>query len=109
MTGTRPPPPERFLRSIKAECLDNLILFGEKSLRHVLREYVAHYHAERNPQGIENVISFPDERLSSTGQEITKSERLGGLLQLLPPRSCLNKTGDPLPRPFPWADSVSGR
>ncbi|MDA1055196.1 MAG: integrase core domain-containing protein, partial [Planctomycetota bacterium] len=71
---------ERFVRSIKTECLDDLILFGEKSLRHVVGEYIAHYHAERNHQGIENVIPFPDERLSSSGKKITKSERLGGLL-----------------------------
>ena len=71
---------ERFVRSIKSECLDQMILFGEKSLRYVLSEYIAHYHAERNHQGIENVIPFPDERLSSTGREITKAERLGGLL-----------------------------
>ena len=71
---------ERFVRTIKTECLDQMILFGEKSLRHVLSEYVAHYHAERNHQGIENVIPFPDERLSSKGKKITKSERLGGLL-----------------------------
>ena len=57
-----------------------LILFGEKSLRHVVNEYIAHYHAERNHQGIGNVIPFPDERLSSTGQEIKKSERIGDLL-----------------------------
>ncbi len=34
---------ERFVRSIKDECLDQMILFGEKSLRYVLSEYVAHY------------------------------------------------------------------
>jgi hypothetical protein len=68
------------VKTIKTECLDHLILFGEKSLRHVVKEYLAHYHAERNHQGIENVIPFPDKRLSATGQKITKSERLGGLL-----------------------------
>ncbi len=70
---------ERFVRTIKGECLNRLILFGEKSLRHVLKEFMAHYHAERNHQGIENTIPFPDERLDQTGK-IKKSERLGGLL-----------------------------
>ncbi len=70
---------ERLVRSIKDECLNNLILFGEKSLRHVLKEYMAHYHTERNHQGIENKIPFPDERCSNSGG-IMKSERLGGLL-----------------------------
>jgi hypothetical protein len=51
----------------------------EKSLPHAIREYLAHYHAERNHQGIKNVIPFPDERSRHIGP-ITKSERLGGLL-----------------------------
>ena len=45
---------ERFVRSIKDECLDRMILFGEASLRRALREYVAHYHTERNHQGVGN-------------------------------------------------------
>ena len=71
---------ERFVRSIKEECLDRLILFGEKSLRHVVGEYVEHFHRERNHQGIGNVIPFPDERLGAAGQTVEKAERLGGLL-----------------------------
>jgi putative transposase len=39
---------ERWVRSAKEECLSKLILFGERSLRRVMKEYVAHYHAERN-------------------------------------------------------------
>ena len=81
------PSPERrknttwkaFVRSIKSECLDRLVLFGERSLRHVVAEYMAHYHAERNHQGVDNRILFPDGRLTRTGR-IKKSERLGGLL-----------------------------
>ena len=71
---------ERFVRSIKSECLDRLVLFGERSLRHVVRECIAHYHAERNHQGIGNVIPFPDGRMKQTG-DVGKSERLGGLLK----------------------------
>jgi transposase InsO family protein len=72
---------ERFVRSMKSECLDRLILFGEMSLRHVIGEYMAHYHSERNHQGLENVIPFPDHRhgLVEPGKVI-HSERLGGLL-----------------------------
>jgi len=70
---------ERWVRSIKDECLSQLILFGEKSLRHVLKEYMAHYHTERNHQGIENVIPFPDECCSDTG-DVNKASCLGGLL-----------------------------
>jgi len=42
---------ERWVRSVKEECLSKVILFGERSLRRVLSEYVEHYHAERNHQG----------------------------------------------------------
>lgn len=38
----------RFVRSIKTESVNRMILFGEKSLRHVIKEYLVHYHAERN-------------------------------------------------------------
>ena len=71
---------ERFVKSIKTECLDRLILFGEKPLRLAVSEYLSHYLAERNHQGIGNVIPFPDERLEAAGQKVEKSERLGGLL-----------------------------
>lgn len=71
---------ERFVRSIKEECLEQFILSGENSLRHVLREYLAHYHAERNHQGIGNGIPFPDDRLENQTGPIQKRERLGGLL-----------------------------
>src|ERR1700688_2071593 len=45
---------ERFVRSIKEECLDRMIFVGQDSLRHAVREYTAHYHRERNHQGLEN-------------------------------------------------------
>jgi len=73
---------ERWVRSVKEECLSRLILFGEAALRHALHEYVEHYHHERNHQGKENVLLFP---LSRTGERhadpIHCRERLGGLLK----------------------------
>src|SRR3984885_14391537 len=48
---------ERWVRSVK-ECLSKIILFGERSLRRALCEYVEHYHAERNHQGKSNVLLF---------------------------------------------------
>ena len=45
---------ERFVRSIKEDCLDRMILFGEQGLRTALREFFAHYHSERNHQGLGN-------------------------------------------------------
>jgi hypothetical protein len=57
-----------------------MILFGERSLEYALKNYLAHYHSQRNHQGLDNVIPFPDERLRRHEGKITKSERLGGLL-----------------------------
>jgi hypothetical protein len=50
---------ERCVRSVKEECLSKVILFGERSLRRALSEYVEHYHAERNHQEKGNVLLFP--------------------------------------------------
>ncbi len=74
---------ERFVRSVKEECLSKLLLFGEESLLHALKEYVAHYHEERNHQGKDNVIlfhgaNFNPERVDTS---IECKERLGGLLK----------------------------
>jgi len=50
---------ERWGRSVKEECLSKVVLFGERSLRRALSEYVEHFHAERNHQGKGNVLLFP--------------------------------------------------
>src|SRR5690242_7669043 len=50
---------ERWVRSVKEECLSKVILFGERSLQRALSEHVDHFHAERNHQGKGNVLLFP--------------------------------------------------
>src|SRR5437588_12079569 len=50
---------ERWVRSVKEECLSRMILFGEGSLRHVLNECTDHYHQERNHQCKGNILLFP--------------------------------------------------
>ena len=74
---------ERWNRSVKEECLSKMILFGEASLRHVLSNYVCHFHTERNHQGKGNVILFPApaDRIGEPTGEINTRERLGGLLK----------------------------
>jgi putative transposase len=74
---------ERWVRTVKSECLSKLILLGESSLRNALREFVGHYHEERNHQGKGNVLLFPAEgqRLGSREGPIRCKERLGGLLK----------------------------
>src|SRR3569833_1447506 len=72
---------ERFVRSIKDECLNRLIFFGEGSLRHAVREYMAHYHSERNHQGIDNRLINPSNVVMLADASIRRRERLGGLLR----------------------------
>lgn len=50
---------KRFHLSVKAECLSRMIFFGEKTLRHAVREFLAHYHKERNYQLISTRIIAP--------------------------------------------------
>lgn len=71
---------ERFVRSIKRECLDRLILWGEDSLQRALREYVAHYNGERNHQGIGNELIAPKVGDLRGRGTVTVRRRLGGLL-----------------------------
>ncbi len=70
----------RFVRSIKSECLDRMILFGEASLRRALREYMAHYHTERNHQGVGNRLLESPAIGSSANEPIQRRKRLGGML-----------------------------
>jgi transposase InsO family protein len=72
---------ERFVRSIKESCLDRLILFGEASPRRATREFVAHYHEERNHQGLGTVLIFPTRVQTRRDGRLVCRERLGGLLK----------------------------
>jgi putative transposase len=69
---------ERFVRSIKEECLDRIIPIGERHFRRAVTEFVAHYHHERNHQGLDNALI--DDRYRPTGRQIRRRPRLGGLL-----------------------------
>ncbi|MCA9078379.1 MAG: integrase core domain-containing protein [Planctomycetaceae bacterium] len=72
---------ERQFRSMKSECLDRLIFFGERSLRRALRQWVTHYHAERNHQGLSNQLITPLGQGETSAGEVQRNERLGGLLR----------------------------
>jgi transposase InsO family protein len=74
---------ERWVRSIKSECLSKLILFGEGSLRQAVTEYLEHYHHERSHQGKGNLLLFPkatQDRPDPTSA-VRCRERVGGLLK----------------------------
>ena len=74
---------ERWVRSVKEECLSKLILFGESSLRRAVTAFGEHYHRERNHQGRGNVLLFPaaEQRVGSSDGKVRCKERLGGLLK----------------------------
>ena len=74
---------ERWVRSVKSECLSKLILFGERSLRRAVDEYLEHYHRERNHPGKDNLLLFPSaEALHPARRRAVRCrERLGGLLK----------------------------
>jgi putative transposase len=76
---------ERFVRTVRAECTDRMLIVGERHLRRVLHEFIEHYNAGRSHQGVgldlrapkdpDNVVPFP----ASPGR-IRREQRLGGLI-----------------------------
>jgi len=70
---------ERFVRAIKEECLDRMIPIGERHLRRTMAEFVAHYHGERNHQGLGNELIDPSDQQPACGL-VRRRERLGGIL-----------------------------
>jgi transposase InsO family protein len=68
---------ERFVRSIREECLDRLIFFGERRLFRALDEFVAHHHGERNHQGLGNELITPAAAVAG-GTRVRCRDRLGG-------------------------------
>jgi putative transposase len=70
---------ERFVRSIKHECLNRVIPFGERHVRRTIAEYVEHYHRERNHQGVGNELIDGVPPVDGVTR-IRRRQRLGGLL-----------------------------
>ncbi len=71
---------ERFVRSIKEEALSRIIPLGEGHLRTVVREYVMHYHEERNHQGLDNQLIAPRLESQARAGPVHRHERVGGVL-----------------------------
>src|SRR5712692_10246620 len=71
---------ERFVRSIKDECLNRMIFIGQASLRRAVAEYTDHYHRERNHQGLENRLIHAPAVVSANEGPIHRNMRLGGTL-----------------------------
>jgi putative transposase len=71
---------ERFVRSIKEEALDHMMMLGERCLSQVIRQYLTHYHTERNHQGLGNVRIVPAPANEVKSGRVVRRDRLGGLL-----------------------------
>jgi transposase InsO family protein len=71
---------ERFVRSIKSECLAQIIPLGERHLRTAVKEYTQHYHLERNHQGLENELIEVRRGAADVSGDVERRERLGGIL-----------------------------
>ena len=71
---------ERFVRSIKSECLAQVIPLGERHLRHAVKEYTEHYHLERNHQGLDNRLIEERQGVVDMSSAVVCHERLGGVL-----------------------------
>jgi putative transposase len=72
---------ERFVRSIKEEALEQMVMLGESSLSYAIGQYLAHYHVERNHQGLANQLIVPEPGFASCSGEVRSRNRLGGLLR----------------------------
>ena len=71
---------ERFVLSIRRECLDRFVPLSERHLRTAVTEYVVHYHTERNHQGLGNELLTPLPASANSAGPIVSRERLGGIL-----------------------------
>jgi len=72
---------ERFIGSVRRECLARVIPLGESHLRQILHEYVDHYHTERNHQGLDNkLITLTTQDDAAPSSRVLRRRRLGGVL-----------------------------
>jgi transposase InsO family protein len=71
---------ERFVRSMKEEALEPMVMLGERYLSQVIRQYLTHYHTERNHQGLGNVRIAPTPANEIESGRVVRRDRLGGLL-----------------------------
>ena len=71
---------ERFWRSLRSECLDRMIFFGESALRRATQSFVSHYHGERNHQGLNNRLIEAGPEVGRVTGNVNCRERLGGML-----------------------------
>ena len=68
------------MRSIKEEALEQMVMLGERALYYAVSQYLAHYHTERNHQGLGHQLITPEPDMGSRSGQVRRCKRLGGLL-----------------------------
>ena len=72
---------ERFVKTVRRECLDHLLIFGQRHVQWVLREYLSHYNAERPHRGLSLETPEPGAGARNRGGgAVVRVDRLGGLI-----------------------------
>ncbi len=73
---------ERFYRSLKDECLNQCTPTGQDGLRHLVTEYLEHYHRERPHAGLDGAVIEPDPLFANRSCALVRKDRCGGLLTM---------------------------
>jgi putative transposase len=71
---------EPFVRSIKEEALNQMVMLGERILSYAIQQYLAHYHSQRHRQGLGNHLILAEPGMPSYQGQVSRRDRLGGLL-----------------------------
>ena len=71
---------ERFVRTVRTECLDWLLILGRRYLERLLRVYTAHYNSERPHRGLALEPPVAPQLTSRTGSAIERRDRIGDLI-----------------------------
>jgi len=72
---------ERWFRSLKSEYRDRMVFFGRKSMENAVRDFVQHFHTERNHQGLGNELIQPPVDVDTVAGRIERRQQLGGMLK----------------------------
>ena len=66
--------------TLKSECLNRLVFFGEQSSRRAVSQFMEYYHAEKNHQSLDNELIVPRGKVGGEREAIQRKQRLGGML-----------------------------
>ena len=70
---------ERWVRTVREECLDHILIINETHLQRVLKEYIGYYETTRPHQGLNQQTPVPHQSSAASGP-VQKREVLGGII-----------------------------